>query len=132
MSQDSIENIAYGCLRKGRHFAKCCERANFSMPPSLAKSYRYLLHRLSNGEILGNLDVDTLECVGRALRTAMNEHRSGYGDRAFECYTEEDVLFDQELERMRVAAVSFRELLNEIGVLKDRSTAHQWKLSLTA
>jgi hypothetical protein len=63
-------------------------------------------------------------------RSEMNAMRKGYGDRAFECYTDEDVIFDQDLERMRRAVVCLKCLTSANRALLNRSNARRWASSL--
>jgi hypothetical protein len=126
MFKQEVEELAFNCLRYGRQFGHAFEKADISMPPKLAKDYRHLLVRLSEGEVLCLKEFQTLESVARALRSAMNDFRPGYGDRAFGHYTGEDIIFEKELEQMRQAAECYKSLIHEHEMLRDRFTAMRW------
>ena len=126
MFKQEVEELAFNCLRYGRQFGHAFEKANISMPPKLAKDCRHLLTRLSEGEILCLNEFQVLDCVARALRSAMNDLRPGYGDRVFNQFTGEDLIFEKDLERMRHAAECYKLLTHELEVLQDRFTAMRW------
>ncbi|WP_027259638.1 hypothetical protein [Leisingera aquimarina] len=130
MSRDKIEEMAYHCLVTGNDFAKAIELLELPIEPSFDLSYRSLLGKLKNGDVLGKSDLFTVEQIGDILRAEMNAMRTGYGDRAFECYTDEDVIFDRDLELMRRAAVCYRCLMSANRALRDLSNARRWVCSL--
>jgi hypothetical protein len=126
MTPNSIEELTFSCLCLGRNFANACEQANIPMPPHLAKNYRRLLEHLEGGEIPCMNEFEIIKAVARALRTAMNKHKPGYGDRAFRMDTDEDLLFDGQLDQMRKAVNCYMALMQEHVTLKDRLTAMRW------
>ncbi|SHE29397.1 hypothetical protein SAMN05444273_1012 [Litoreibacter ascidiaceicola] len=126
MTQKSVDELAYSCLRLGRAFGEACELTNIEMPPHLAKDYRRLLERLLTGEILCIQELETIKVVARALRTSMNKRSPGYGDHTFLRHTDEDIIFDRDLELMRKAAERYKRLIEAHEVLKDRLTALSW------
>ena len=130
MSRDKIEEMAYHCLVTGHDFAKAIELLELPIEPSFDLSYRSLLGKLKNGAVLGKSDLFAVEQVGNILRAEMNAMRTGYGDRAFECYTDEDAIFDRDLELMRRAAVCYRCLMSANRALRDLSNARRWVCSL--
>lgn len=130
MSRDKIEEMAYHCLVTGHDFAKAIEQLELPFEPSLDLAYRSLLAKLQNGEILGRPELIAVDQIGDILKAEMNALRTGYGDRAFECYTDEDVIFDRELELMRRAAVCYRCLTSANRSLRDLSNARRWVSSL--
>ena len=130
MSRDKIEEMAYHCLVTGHDFAKAIELLELPIKPSFDLSYRSLLGKLKNGDILGKSDLFTVDQVGDILRAEMNAMRTGYGDRAFECYTDEDVIFDRDLELMRRAVVCIKCLTSANRALRDLSSARRWVSSL--
>lgn len=130
MPCDEIEELAYQCIAVGHDFVKAVEALKLPIDPTLQLSYRCLLARLKNGEILGKSDLIAAERVGDILREEMNAVSPGYGDRAFECFTDENVAFDRELELKRRAVVCLTRLTSENRILRDRSNARRWASSL--
>ncbi len=78
MSRDKIEEMAYHCLVTGHDFAKAIEPLELPIKPSFDLSYRSLLGKLKNGDILGKSDLFTVDQVGDILRAEMNAMRTGY------------------------------------------------------
>lgn len=130
MSRDKIEEMAYHCLVTGHDFVKAIELLELPFEPSLDLAYRSLMEKLKNGRILSKPELNAVDQIGDVLRAEMNATRTGYGDRAFECYTDEDVIFDRDLELMRRAVVCIKCLTSANRALRDLSNARRWVSSL--
>lgn len=126
MNRQSLADLAFNCLRLGRQFGHACSKVEFPIPEDLATNYKHLHTRLLDGRALCLADLQTAEQVAQILKDEMNDIRAGYGDRAFSLDTDEDLIFDKELELRRRAAESYKALIHEYNVLKDRFTARRW------
>lgn len=126
MFEQTLEELAFDCLRVGRQLGDACENADISVPQEMAKDFHHLMERLSEGEILCIKEFHSLEELRVLIRDAMNDLRPGFGDQAFTRFSESYDIMNRELKLLHVAMVYYEELTYRHGLVQDRLTAFRW------
>ncbi|WP_083101032.1 hypothetical protein [Pseudophaeobacter leonis] len=126
MFEQTLEELAFDCLRVGRQLGSACENADISVPPEMAKNFHQLMERLSEGEILCIKEFQSLEELRLLIRDAMNDLRPGFGDQEFTRSSESYDIMHRELKLLHVAMVYYEQLVYRHSLVQDRLTAFRW------
>ncbi len=126
MFEQTLEELAFDCLRLGRLLGQACEKADISVPSELSRDFHHLMERLCEGEILCIKEFRSLEELRVMIREAMNELRPGFGDQEFTRFSEAHDLMHHELKLLHHVMVYYEELVHGHSLVQDRLTAMRW------
>lgn len=126
MFEQTLEELAFDCLRVGRNLGSACEKVEFSVPTEMARDFHHLMERLSEGEILCIKKLQSLEELRVLIKDAMNELRPGFGDQEFTRFSDAHGIMQHELKLLHHAMVYYEELIYRHNLVRDRLTAMRW------
>ncbi len=99
--EQTLEELGACVISQAAAFADDCARHGPTPSGLMQRSFSQMLERLERGDVLDERDNACIAIIGRDLVKAANARRAGYGNRVLETDTEEDVLFDDDLEYLR-------------------------------
>ncbi|WP_122076143.1 hypothetical protein [Pseudophaeobacter sp. EL27] len=126
MFEQTLEELAFNCLRVGRQLANACEQADISVPDEMVRDFHHLMERLHEGEILCIKEFQSLEELCVLIRDAMNRLRPGFGDQEFTRFSDAHDIMNRELRQLHHAMVCHVELVYQHSLVQDRLTAIRW------
>lgn len=126
MFEQTLQELAFDCLRVGRQFGKACEKADIAIPQEMAGDFHHLMEQLTAGQILCIKEFHSLEELRMLIRDAMNHLRPGFGDQEFTRFSDAHDILHHELKILHHAMVYFEELVYRHSLVRDRLTAMRW------
>ncbi|MDO6799199.1 hypothetical protein [Shimia thalassica] len=126
MFEQTLEELAFGCLRVGRQLGSACQKAEIVVPNEMTRDFHHLMERLSEGEILCIKELQSLEELRVLIKDAMNELHPGFGDREFTRHSDAHDIMHPELTLLHHAMVYYKELVYRHSLVQDRLTAMRW------
>lgn len=126
MFEQTLEELAFDCLRVGRQMGSACEKADISVPDEMARDFHHLMESLSEGEILCIKEFQSLEELRVLIKDAMNELRPGFGEQEFTRLSDAHDIMHHELKLLHHAMVYYEELIYRHNLVRDRLTAMRW------
>ncbi len=114
---ERLEDAVLVAVRRGRWLAE--DWADQGPEPVSSDRARIseTLARIEAGEVTAARDDYAVQCMGKALRTALNELKPGYGDLALRIDTSDHLVFDMPREQLRQLMErwkSFRDARQEV------------------
>jgi hypothetical protein len=102
--QDDLEHLVLSTIRKGRWLVEDWHEVGLHAPQPLKRLLPQTLERLQAGEQMAINDESALDLMGEAIRNALNDVQSKYGDVVMREHLSEPVFFAQRIENLRLLA----------------------------
>ncbi len=123
--EHTLEELAACVISSAAAFAESCVRHGPIPQGPERRSFARMVDRLEGGDVLDERDDACIAAVGQALVDAANSHCPGYGNRVLNIDTNEDVLVDRELERLRDRILAWDGFRFQRNRLRARIEARQ-------
>ena len=107
--EQTLEELGACVISQAAAFADDCARHGPIPRGLMRRSFSHMLERLERGDVLDERDDACIAMVGKDLVSAANARCAGYGNKVLEMDTEEDVLIDSELERLRLQILAWSQ-----------------------